>query len=282
MEFPRIKRLPPYVFNVVGDLKLAARRAGEDIIDLSMGNPDGADSAAHRAEPGRVCPEAAEPPLLRVARHLQAARRHLRLVPAPLRRRVRPRRRGDRHHRLEGGHRSPGARHAGPGRRGLLPEPDLSHPSVLGDHRGRRPALHSAHAGRRLPRPAAGGRAHHLAEAEAAHPELPRQPHHRGGRSGVLRKDRRVCARARVPRGARSGVRRPVLRRLPGAVPDAGARARATSASSSSRCRRATTCRAGASGSRSATATSSPPSRASRATSTTAPSSRSRSRPSTR
>ena len=41
MDFPRIKRLPPYVFNVVGDLKLAARRAGEDIVDFSMGNPDG-------------------------------------------------------------------------------------------------------------------------------------------------------------------------------------------------------------------------------------------------
>ena len=41
MDFPRIKRLPPYVFNVVGDLKQAARRAGEDIIDFSMGNPDG-------------------------------------------------------------------------------------------------------------------------------------------------------------------------------------------------------------------------------------------------
>jgi len=40
MEFPRIKRLPPYVFNIIGDLKLAARRAGEDIIDLGMGNPD--------------------------------------------------------------------------------------------------------------------------------------------------------------------------------------------------------------------------------------------------
>jgi alanine-synthesizing transaminase len=40
MEFERIKRLPPYLFNIVGDLKLAARRAGEDIIDLSMGNPD--------------------------------------------------------------------------------------------------------------------------------------------------------------------------------------------------------------------------------------------------
>ena len=41
MEFPRIKRLPPYVFNVIGDLRQAARRAGEDIVDLSMGNPDG-------------------------------------------------------------------------------------------------------------------------------------------------------------------------------------------------------------------------------------------------
>ena len=39
-EFSRIKRLPPYVFNVTGELKLAARRRGEDIIDFSMGNPD--------------------------------------------------------------------------------------------------------------------------------------------------------------------------------------------------------------------------------------------------
>ena len=39
-DFPRIKRLPPYVFNVTGELKLAARRRGEDIIDFSMGNPD--------------------------------------------------------------------------------------------------------------------------------------------------------------------------------------------------------------------------------------------------
>jgi alanine-synthesizing transaminase len=40
-EFPRISRLPPYVFNVTGELKLAARRRGEDVIDFSMGNPDG-------------------------------------------------------------------------------------------------------------------------------------------------------------------------------------------------------------------------------------------------
>jgi len=38
--FPRIERLPPYVFQVVNDLKMKARRAGEDIVDLGMGNPD--------------------------------------------------------------------------------------------------------------------------------------------------------------------------------------------------------------------------------------------------
>ena len=58
-EFSRIKRLPPYVFNITGELKMAARRRGEDIIDMSMGNPDGATpphivhklvEAVHRAD----------------------------------------------------------------------------------------------------------------------------------------------------------------------------------------------------------------------------------------
>jgi alanine-synthesizing transaminase len=40
MEFRRIERFPPYVFSIVNDLKMQARRAGEDIIDLGMGNPD--------------------------------------------------------------------------------------------------------------------------------------------------------------------------------------------------------------------------------------------------
>ena len=39
-EFPRIKRLPPYVFNIVTELKARARANGEDIIDFGMGNPD--------------------------------------------------------------------------------------------------------------------------------------------------------------------------------------------------------------------------------------------------
>ncbi|HWP49932.1 MAG TPA: aminotransferase class I/II-fold pyridoxal phosphate-dependent enzyme [Candidatus Limnocylindrales bacterium] len=39
-KFARIKRLPPYVFSIVNELKMEARRQGEDIVDLGMGNPD--------------------------------------------------------------------------------------------------------------------------------------------------------------------------------------------------------------------------------------------------
>ncbi|MCU7967980.1 MAG: aminotransferase class I/II-fold pyridoxal phosphate-dependent enzyme, partial [gamma proteobacterium symbiont of Bathyaustriella thionipta] len=39
-DFQRIKRLPPYVFNIVNELKAKARALGEDIIDFGMGNPD--------------------------------------------------------------------------------------------------------------------------------------------------------------------------------------------------------------------------------------------------
>ena len=39
--FARIERLPPYVFSITSELKMAARRRGEDIIDFGMGNPDG-------------------------------------------------------------------------------------------------------------------------------------------------------------------------------------------------------------------------------------------------
>jgi alanine-synthesizing transaminase len=46
-QFQRIQRLPPYVFNIIGDLKQSARAAGEDIIDFGMGNPD-------QATPGHI------------------------------------------------------------------------------------------------------------------------------------------------------------------------------------------------------------------------------------
>jgi len=39
-EFSRLNRLPPYVFTTVNKIKMDARHAGEDIVDLGMGNPD--------------------------------------------------------------------------------------------------------------------------------------------------------------------------------------------------------------------------------------------------
>ncbi len=45
-EFRRLTRLPAYVFNITGELKAAARKRGEDIIDFGMGNPDGATPRA--------------------------------------------------------------------------------------------------------------------------------------------------------------------------------------------------------------------------------------------
>src|SRR5712691_2531721 len=39
-EFRRINALPPYVFTIIDGLKVAARRAGDDVIDLGFGNPD--------------------------------------------------------------------------------------------------------------------------------------------------------------------------------------------------------------------------------------------------
>jgi alanine-synthesizing transaminase len=41
IQFDKINRLPKYIFAQINELKMEARRAGEDIIDFSMGNPDG-------------------------------------------------------------------------------------------------------------------------------------------------------------------------------------------------------------------------------------------------
>ncbi|MFM1751165.1 MAG: LL-diaminopimelate aminotransferase [Actinomycetota bacterium] len=40
MEFRRITNLPPYVFTIINNLKIEARRAGVDVVDLGFGNPD--------------------------------------------------------------------------------------------------------------------------------------------------------------------------------------------------------------------------------------------------
>src|SRR5262245_14268619 len=40
MEFRRITGMPPYVFTIIDSLKIEARRAGIDVVDLGFGNPD--------------------------------------------------------------------------------------------------------------------------------------------------------------------------------------------------------------------------------------------------
>jgi len=57
-EFYRIRRLPPYVFAEVNAMKAAARARGEDIVDLGMGNPDGAPPKHVIA---KLCEVAAKP-----------------------------------------------------------------------------------------------------------------------------------------------------------------------------------------------------------------------------
>ena len=83
-DFPRIKRLPPYVFNIVNDLKAQARRRGEDVIDFGMGNPE-RPPAKHIVD--KLCEVAQRPrdtPLLHVARNTTAAACHLQLVQATI------------------------------------------------------------------------------------------------------------------------------------------------------------------------------------------------------
>ena len=90
-EFPRIKRLPAYVFSITGELKAAARKRGEDIIDFGMGNPDGATpqhivdkmiEAARRPETHRYSLSKGIPRLRRAICNWYAQRYSVALDPA--------------------------------------------------------------------------------------------------------------------------------------------------------------------------------------------------------
>ena len=101
-EFLRLKRLPPYVFNITGEMKAAARARGEDIIDFGMGNPDG-------ATPKHIVDKMIEA-AGKTATHRYSFRREFRgcgkrsaTGTEALRRGSGSDDGGDRHHRLEGG-----------------------------------------------------------------------------------------------------------------------------------------------------------------------------------
>ncbi len=137
-EFPRIKRLPPYVFNVTGELKLAARRRGEDVIDFSMGNPD-QPTPRHIVEKLIETVQRPDTHGYSVSKGIPRLRRAIcNWYQDALRRRARSRLRSDRHHRLEGRHRASRARDARSRRHRARAEPELSDPYLRPGDRGRR------------------------------------------------------------------------------------------------------------------------------------------------
>ena len=90
-EFPRLARLPAYVFNITGELKAEARRRGEDIIDFGMGNPDGATpkhivdkmiEAAQRPETHRYSLSKGIPRLRKAISNWYAQRYNVEIDPA--------------------------------------------------------------------------------------------------------------------------------------------------------------------------------------------------------
>ena len=64
MEFRRITNLPPYVFTIINGLKIEARRAGADVIDLGFGNPDIPSPADRRRQARRGGAQHPQPPVL--------------------------------------------------------------------------------------------------------------------------------------------------------------------------------------------------------------------------
>ena len=102
-HFYRIRRLPPYVFAEVNAMKAAARARGEDIIDLGMGNPDGAPPPHVIDKLCRSRGQADRPPLFGQPRHPRACARPRPLITsAASASTVDPDTRSDRHLGLEG------------------------------------------------------------------------------------------------------------------------------------------------------------------------------------
>ncbi len=73
-EFYRIQKLPPYVFAVINEMKAKARAAQMDVVDLGMGNPDGATPEPVVKKLIEAAQQSAQSSLLDVARYPAIAR----------------------------------------------------------------------------------------------------------------------------------------------------------------------------------------------------------------
>src|SRR4026207_1870987 len=233
-EFSRIKRLPPYVFAIVNDLKSKARARGEDVIDLGMGNPDQetpkhiVDKLVEAARNPRHHRYSASKGITRLRKAVTTwyrTRYGVELDPeteatatigategmaAPAPAAAQPGHRGRAHRaqRRKGGRAPPGPGGAPARRRGAGPEPDVPDPLLLGRHRRRRPAIGAPRPGGGLLRPAPGDRQAGLAQGQAPDPLVPPQPDHRVRGPRLLREGGGLRPRAPPHGGARLRLRR--------------------------------------------------------------------------
>ena len=224
MEFRRINALPPYVLGVMDALKIEARRAGEDVIDLGFGNPDipSPDVAVKKLA------EAVENP----RNHRYSSSRgipKLRLAIADL------------YRRRFGVELDPdtqvcstiGAKEGfshlmwvllGPGDAALGAEPVVPDPHLGPALRRRRGSPRAARTRTGLLRQPAGGLGRLVATAARHRALLPAQPDHRVRRPRLHDPHGRFRTRARRPARARLRVRRSRVRRLHASVDPRGSR----------------------------------------------------------
>ena len=204
-------------------LKIEARRAGVDVVDLGFGNPD------------VPSPDVAVDKLVEAVRnprnHRYSASRGIpklrdggrRPLPAQVRRRARPRHAGVQHHRRQGGLLAPHVGAARPGRRRAGAQPVVPDPHLGADPRRRRGAPRAPRPRAELLRQPDGGMGRLVAAAARHRAVVPAQPHDRVRRPRVHAAHGRLRPRARRAARARLRVRRPRLRRLRPAVDPAGA-----------------------------------------------------------
>ena len=183
---PRVRRLPPYLFGKINELKYHKRRAGDRRHRPGHGQPDRPARAVGHRQALRGGPRPAEPPLQRRHGHLQPPPRGRRRVrEAVRRRRSTPTTRSSPTIGSKEGFSHMCLALLGPGDTAIVPAPTLPDPRLR-----RRPGLGQRHRARR-PRPADSSSpniARHLRapvpQAQAADPQLPAQPDRRRSSTG--------------------------------------------------------------------------------------------------
>ena len=80
MSFTAYSKLPPYVFAVINEMKARLRAAQQDVVDLGMGNPDGATPRPIVNKLIEAVAQSAQPPLFAVERHPAPAGRNRRIA----------------------------------------------------------------------------------------------------------------------------------------------------------------------------------------------------------